>query len=122
MDINTAVYKLSITSSFTNFSINFDSFAGTVPKAPIVIGTITVFALNCSLTSAAKSMYLSIFFLFLFFNMMIHWDGKIHNVPRFPFPINHYHIWYDLSYDSLSYQSLLVCSSRLLLSHHLLLL
>ena len=61
-DINTAVCKLPITLSISNFSSDFDSFAGTVSKAPKTIGTITIFTLNCLLTPAAKSMYLSIFY------------------------------------------------------------
>ena len=58
MDINTAVSKLPITSSIPNFLSDSDR---TVPKAPKTIGTITVLTLDCLLTSAAKSMCLSIF-------------------------------------------------------------
>ena len=64
MNINIAVCKLPITSSISNISRNSDSFAGIVPKAQKKkkkFGTITVFTVNCLLTSAAKSMYLSIF-------------------------------------------------------------
>ena len=93
MDINGAVCKLPIMSSISNFSDDSDSFARNVYKAPKRIGTITVFTLNCFLASAAKSMYLSIFSSSFFFNMMIHWDCKIHDVPHVLLPINHYHIW-----------------------------
>ena len=61
MDINTAVYKFPIMSCISNFSSDSDSFAETVWKAPKTVGTITVFTLNCLLTSAPKCMYLLIF-------------------------------------------------------------
>ena len=58
MDINTAVSKLPITSSIPNFLSDSDR---AVPKAPKIIGTITVLTLNCLLTSSAKSMCLTVF-------------------------------------------------------------
>ena len=48
--------------SVSTFSSDYSSFAGTVPKAPKTFGTISVFTLNCLLTSAAKLMYLSVLF------------------------------------------------------------
>ena len=82
-------WKLSIMFSIFSFSIDSDSSPEIeiVPKARKKIGTMTVFTLNCLLTSAVKSMYLSIF------PSMIHWDLKIHIVPRVFLPINYYNIW-----------------------------
>ena len=90
--INTAVCKLPVMSSVFNFSSDSDNFAGTVPKAPKTNSTITVFTRNCLLTSVVKSMYLSIFSSSFFFNMMVHWDRKMRNVPRVLLPVNYYHI------------------------------
>ena len=80
-------WKLPIMFSVFSFSIDFDSSPEIVPKAPKKIGVITVFTLNCLLTSAAKSVYSSIF------SPMIHWDLKIHIVPRVLLPIRYYNIW-----------------------------
>ena len=112
MDINTTVYKLPIVPSISNFSSDFDSFAETVAKAFKTICTITALTLYCLDLSCQIHVLINLFLLF-FFNMMIHWDRKIHNLPRVQsLP----HLAY---YNLFPYQSSLVCPSRLLLSHHL---
>ena len=96
MDINTTVYKLPITSFISNFLSVFDSFAGTVAKASKTICTITALTLNCQI-----HVLINLFLLF-FFNMMIHWDRKIHNLPRVLIFINQYHIWLIITYFPIS--------------------
>ena len=67
-------------------------FCWDCPKAPKTISTIAIFTLNWLLTSAAKSMYLSVSSSF-FLRWWSIGNGKIDKALRVLLPMNHYHIW-----------------------------
>ena len=95
---NMGLFLRKMSNWQTDFSSDYNSFAGTVPKAPKTIGTIAVFTQNCLLTSATKSIYLSIFSASF---SLTWWSIGTSNVPCV-LPINHYHIWFTIIHFPIS--------------------
>ena len=65
----------------------------TVPKAPIMIGTIVTFMFHSFFQFPSKVGTLILLFTYFQFNTVVSWDSKVNDFANFLFSVDYYKVW-----------------------------